>query len=322
MHTQSPTADVIKTLLFRHSQNCHYVTGLRDKIPAKMVNFIYHPPVAPRRRNFVMIAGDKLVEEVKRIFDLNLYESRLWLALLSRGISTAGELSEISSVPRSRTYDVLDALKKKGLITVRKETRPVKYVAVPPKAAVEQVKKNYDTKIEELAQFMDALKTTEVVEKLADLHSIGSQLVEKHESSGLLKSRHAATHHIGKLLRTAAKDIEMLLTPKEFKFIMKAQGANLLRAAERGVAIKIAGPFTDAEKAVIKDARAFAKVKIVKKISARIFMVDQKEVIFSLFPSGEVHNLFDVAVWVESPYFAKAISTLFNHVWDSAPGKK
>ncbi len=40
-------------------------------------------------------------------FGLNSYESKLWAALLSRGVSTAGELSDIASVPRSRSYDVL-----------------------------------------------------------------------------------------------------------------------------------------------------------------------------------------------------------------------
>ena len=42
-------------------------------------------------------------------FGLNTYEARLWTALLSRGVSTAGELSDISNVPRSRTYDVLES---------------------------------------------------------------------------------------------------------------------------------------------------------------------------------------------------------------------
>jgi len=38
-------------------------------------------------------------------FGLNSYEAKLWVALLSRGVSTAGELSDIANVPRSRTYD-------------------------------------------------------------------------------------------------------------------------------------------------------------------------------------------------------------------------
>ena len=49
-------------------------------------------------------------------FGLNSYESKLWIALLSRGVSTAGELSDIANVPRSRSYDVLESLEKKGYV--------------------------------------------------------------------------------------------------------------------------------------------------------------------------------------------------------------
>ena len=52
-------------------------------------------------------------------FGLNSYEAKLWVALLSRGVSTAGELSDIANVPRSRTYDVLESLEKKGFIIVK-----------------------------------------------------------------------------------------------------------------------------------------------------------------------------------------------------------
>ena len=65
-----------------------------------------------------------------RDFGLNSYESKLWVALLSRGSSTAGELSDISNVPRSRSYDVLESLQKKGFITVKQE-KPIKYTAIP-----------------------------------------------------------------------------------------------------------------------------------------------------------------------------------------------
>ena len=45
-----------------------------------------------------------------KAFGLNSYEAKIWTALLSRGVSNAGELSDISNVPRSRSYDVLENL--------------------------------------------------------------------------------------------------------------------------------------------------------------------------------------------------------------------
>ena len=67
-----------------------------------------------------------------KLFGLNTYEARIWAALLSRGVSTAGELSDIANVPRSRSYDVLESLEKKGFV-VMKVGKPIKYLAIPPK---------------------------------------------------------------------------------------------------------------------------------------------------------------------------------------------
>jgi sugar-specific transcriptional regulator TrmB len=42
-----------------------------------------------------MIVKDEFLSKLRRYFSLNLYEVKIWTALLSRGVSTAGELSDI-----------------------------------------------------------------------------------------------------------------------------------------------------------------------------------------------------------------------------------
>jgi len=76
-----------------------------------------------------MIVKDEFLSRLRKIFGLNLYEVKVWTALLSRGTSTAGELSNISDVPRSRTYDILESLEKKGFI-IMKLGKPIKFVAL------------------------------------------------------------------------------------------------------------------------------------------------------------------------------------------------
>ena len=65
-----------------------------------------------------MIVGEQFLSKLKH-FGLNSYQAKLWTALLSRGVATAGELSDISNVPRSRAYDVLQSLAEKGFVVVR-----------------------------------------------------------------------------------------------------------------------------------------------------------------------------------------------------------
>src|SRR3989338_1344016 len=87
-----------------------------------------------------MIVKEDFLNKLRNLFGLNLYEVRIWTALLSRGVSTAGELSDIGNVPRSRAYDVLESLEKKGFV-VMKLGKPIKYIAVEPVEVVERVKK-------------------------------------------------------------------------------------------------------------------------------------------------------------------------------------
>ena len=78
-----------------------------------------------------MILAQELINRIKDHFDLNLYETKVWLALLSKGVASVGEVASISRVPRSRAYDVLESLEKKGFAIIRMG-KPVKYLGVKP----------------------------------------------------------------------------------------------------------------------------------------------------------------------------------------------
>ena len=108
---------------------------------------IFLSPFDRKRGLVFMIVKEEFLSKLRRYFSLNLYEVKIWTALLSRGVSTAGELSDIANVPRSRSYDVLESLEKKGFV-VMKLGKPIKYLAVPPKEVLERVKKNVPFTIE------------------------------------------------------------------------------------------------------------------------------------------------------------------------------
>ncbi|GAF84704.1 unnamed protein product, partial [marine sediment metagenome] len=93
-------------------------------------------------------------------FGLNSYEAKLWTALLSRGVATAGELSDIANVPRSRSYDVLESLEKKGFV-IMKLGKPIKYIAVPPSEVIERVKKSILNNAEKQSKILDDLRKSE-----------------------------------------------------------------------------------------------------------------------------------------------------------------
>src|SRR3989339_1245820 len=116
-----------------------------------------------------MIVKDEFLSKLRRYFNLNLYEVKIWTALLSRGVSTAGELSDIANVPRSRSYDVLESLEKKGFI-VMKVGKPISYMAVAPHEVIERIKKKLEQESKERLELLEQMKSAKVLEELTLLH--------------------------------------------------------------------------------------------------------------------------------------------------------
>ena len=261
-----------------------------------------------------MIVKDEFLSKLRRFFSLNLYEVKIWTALLSRGVSTAGELSDIANVPRSRSYDVLESLEKKGFV-VMKIGKPIKYIAVPPQEVVERVKKNMREEAEEKIKRLENLKNTEVVNELNTLHTQGVDLVEPADLSGSLRGRHNLYNHLELTLKNAEKSITIMTTSQGF--LRKVEGLKTLfeKLKKKGVSIRIAAPITKECKSAVKEISGIASVKNVSDIKARFAIVDGKEVVFMVLDDKEVHPTYDIGIWVNTPFFAKALDNMFNLAW-------
>src|SRR3989344_4237035 len=119
-----------------------------------------------------MIMKQDLVKRIKEYFNLNIYETKVWLALLSKGIASAGEVAELSGVPRSRTYDVLESLEKRGFV-IQKLGKPIKYLAVKPHLIIEKIKNNTIALADEKVKILSNLKDTQEYHELEALHKTG-----------------------------------------------------------------------------------------------------------------------------------------------------
>src|SRR3989344_3065100 len=160
-----------------------------------------------------MIVKDEFLSRLRQLFGLNLYEVKIWTALLSRGVSTAGELSDIGNVPRSRAYDVLESLEKKGFVTM-KLGKPIKYLAVEPSEVVERVKKYMLRIAEDKVKNLSNLKKGDVLGELELLHKQGIQFVEPTDLSGALRGRPNLYTHMETLIKDAEKSIVLVTSGK------------------------------------------------------------------------------------------------------------
>ncbi len=263
-----------------------------------------------------MIVKEEFLSKLRQLFGLNLYEVKIWTALLSRGISTAGELSEIGDVPRSRTYDVLESLEKKGFI-VMKLGKPLNYVAVEPAEVVERAKKLVNKNAKESTKRLDNLKGGEMLNELDSLYKQGIEFVEPADLSGALKGRHNVYTHMDTMIKNAKKNVIIMTTSKGLVRKVDALKGTLQTLSKKGVDVKIAAPIDKDDAEVAKELMEFAKVRAVKNMDARFCIVDDNEVVFMVMDDKQVHPTYDVGIWVNTPYFAAALSNMFGMAWKS-----
>jgi len=261
-----------------------------------------------------MIVKDEFLGRLRKIFDLNLYEVKVWTALLSRGTSTAGELSTISDVPRSRTYDILESLEKKGFI-IMKVGKPIKFVAIKPEEVVERVKKNLMVDAKEKTKRLETLKEDEVLKELTGLFTKGIKFVEPSDLSGSLKGRQNLYNHLDMMVRDAEKTITMVTTAEGLNRKLEALMPSFEKVKKRGVKIRIAAPIDKNNLAIAKELKKVAEVKSLDNFKARFTIIDSNQLIFMLLDDEKFHPNYDIGIWINTEFFASALEQMFELAW-------
>ncbi len=266
-----------------------------------------------------MLASPKVLDALKGI-GLNLYERKLWIALLARGTSTAGELSEIAGVPRSRAYDVLQSLAEKGFVIVQ-TGKPIRYVAVPPEEALERAKKKLEEEFKQTIQKIDSLKESQVMRELNEIYAQGLKVVSPEEITGAIKGKFSVYQQLETMFKNAKNRINIVTTPEGLNEIFENHLETLRKAKEKGVEIKIITNESERCSDAIKALSGIAEIRIADEkeipLNGRFAIVDGNELVFSLTDAKRVHKTQDIAVWSKSEHAASnLLEPLFKLVWN------
>jgi len=250
-----------------------------------------------------MMLNQELIARIKDHFDLNIYETKVWLALLSKGIASAGDIAKISRVPRSRTYDVLENLEKKGF-AIEKLGKPIMYMGVKPKAILERLKSNVKKDAEERLNFLTNIRETEEFVALEALYNTSNEPVKKEELPLSLKGKDAVSGYIKELVSRAKKELIICNDAENVKSKAKtfAKTIDFLRKSKVEVKIALSG-----RDEVIRELSEMFGMKIKKmETEAKFFIVDRREVLFYLSRELEDEN----AILINSEFFTRAFSDI------------
>jgi HTH-type transcriptional regulator, sugar sensing transcriptional regulator len=257
------------------------------------------------------IAKQELIKKLKGYFDLNIYETKVWIALLSKGISSAGEVAELSGVPRSRTYDVLESLEKRGFV-IQKLGKPVKYIAVKPEIVIEKLKNNTLKNAEERIDVLSKLKDTQEYEELQELHKTGIEPIKNHELSTSIKGRSNLYLQMRDVMENSTKTVYIASSAYELVSKIKMFKDVFMKLKKRKVDTRVI--ISDGKDEANKLSKKLGVEIKSRELNSRFIIADRKELIFTIKPTN-VHEDFDYGVWINSPFFTNSLAYMFELAW-------
>jgi len=253
-----------------------------------------------------MLVKQELINKIKDYFDLNVYETKVWLALLSKGTASAGDIATISGVPRSRTYDVLESLEKKGFAIV-KIGKPVKYLGVKPRMVIEKLKNNIRKGAEDRIGGLSNIRDTDEFSQLEMLYKDGIDPVKREDLSAALKGKANISNHLKEILQNAKKEVIICTNVEELMSKLKLFTQTFGNLKKDNIKVKLA---LSGDEKKIKQLEEKFSMKIKRtELDSKFFIIDRLEILFYLSKDSESEA---VAIWLNSEFFAKAFASLFE----------
>lgn len=259
-----------------------------------------------------MVATTEVLDTLKSI-GLNLYERKIFVALLAKGVATAAQVSEIAGVPRSRSYDVLESLAEKGFVVVQ-PSKPIKYVVLKPAEALERTKASLARKHNEMVERITKIQASPILGELEKLYTSGLNLVSPSEMTGTLKGRFVINRQLKSIFKNAKNQIRIITTEHGLNDLYSNHFRILKKMAKNGIKVKILAHSKNQN--LLDSFSRIGEIKSIDNKHGRFAIIDNDNLFMSLTDDETVHETQEVAFWVNSEHAVQSIAEpLFNKVW-------
>lgn len=248
-----------------------------------------------------------LTKKIKYHFGLNIYESKVWLALLGKGIANVGDIAEVSGVPRSRVYDVLESLEKKGF-AIAKLGKPVKFIAVKPAIVLERMKNNFMKEASERVKTLGNIENTPDFKELEGLYSNGIEPVQVEDVTSAIKGRSNIYAHMKEMITCAQKEVLLITTLNALKRKSSFLKPLFDKLKSKNISVIVASNENEDIKNMLSISRQLGVPIKRTRTNARMLVVDNSKMLLTITPDGSDES--DVAVLMNSPFFAKTLTSL------------
>jgi sugar-specific transcriptional regulator TrmB len=255
--------------------------------------------------------SEDYIAKIRRMFGLNLYEAKVWLALLSQGKSTSGKLSEIANIPKSRAYDILVSLENGGFI-VRDLSKPISYRAIPPKELIEKLEEKAKDSLNQKLDKLNKLKESAVLNDLQSLYNKGIKYVDENKVANSYQGLDSIYFRIKKSINSAKGEVIIVTTENSLERKISALGRALKKAKANNVTVHIYAPVKDVNETILNEIKQFGKLNKTDIDIGRFIIVDGNEIFIFTENDEETHPSNEVVLHIKGKYMPEKIKKLVS----------
>lgn len=242
---------------------------------------------------------------LKPLADIGLskYESKVYLTLISEGVSTAKSIADITGIPYGKVYEIINSLSYKGFAMIL-PSKPMKYKAISPHQAIISAKKEMHEKFEKIEN--------KIIGQLEPLFTKNKKFTEPKSNFSIINGRSNVVNKTEEFIKKAKNNINIQCSANSLSRLTLHKDA-LKEAADRGIKISIAG-ITDKEN--LKEIRSlnFCTLKHINTSKNNFISIDGKESLV-INPVPDDDNIIygrDLGIFALSKSFTRFVDNFFE----------
>jgi len=232
---------------------------------------------------------------------LSKYESKVYLTLISEGVSTAKNISDVTGIPYGKVYEIINSLSYKGFAMIL-PTKPMKYRAISPYQAIQTAKKNTQEKYNKIENHFI---------ELDQQFKKNKKFIGSKTAFNIITGRSNVVNKIEEMIKKAKNNINIYCTANTLSRLVLHKEA-LKEAANKGIKISIAG-ITNKENLQEITSLNFCEIKHIPKTNNNLFSVDGKESMI-IEPTPDDDNIIygrDFGIIASSDSFTRFLDNYF-----------
>ena len=234
---------------------------------------------------------------------LNKYESRVYLTLVEEGISTAKNISDVTSIPYGKVYEIINGLAAKGF-AITMPTKPMKCQAIDPREVLATARKRFEKDYHKLER--------QINEEIVPVFIASRKFVDAKSVFWMISGRASMNKKIEELIEKSKNNIRFLLSEEGIKRLVIFK-QTLTQAADRGARIQICGPLTKGNAEDVASL-SFCEFSQAEHSPIHMVSVDGKECLM-IEPIPDDDNIVygrDLGLWVAKSPFAQLLHTSWS----------